>query len=89
MLYHKCATTSRLAKTFGGGSPNWNTVRYLNAMEFLSSGPLTTTPVAPPERTANTWRHSHTGPTEIRLFFQVTSHPKHTTSWVALAKRST
>lgn len=30
-------------------------VAYLNATELLSSGPLTTTPVAPPDRTAKTW----------------------------------
>lgn len=32
-------------------------LRYLKATLFLSSGPLTTTPVAPPERTANTCSH--------------------------------
>ena len=28
---------------------------YLNEMGFLSSGPFTTTPVAPPDLTAKTW----------------------------------
>lgn len=32
--------------------------RYLKATLLLSSGPLTTTPVAPPERTANTCRRT-------------------------------
>lgn len=30
-------------------------IRYLKATLLLSSGPLATTPVAPPERTANTY----------------------------------
>jgi len=43
---------------------------YLNATLLLSSGPLTTTPVAPPERTANTC--SETGSTRtIREYFPV------------------
>lgn len=34
---------------------NSDDVRYLKATLLLSSVPLTTTPVAPPERTANTY----------------------------------
>lgn len=34
----------------------WHHIRYLKATLLLSSGPFTMTPVAPPERTANTYR---------------------------------